>query len=244
MPLERLVMPPHRVERFEGRPGGQEHTAAGQDLRREERRDRLVGRGRFEHAAIADLPAGLRARIGAEHFDAVRAQLRDVALRGRVLPHLPVHRRHDEQRAVARDAQSRQQIVGHAVRELGEEVGRRRRDHDRIGFARQINVRHVVRHASVPLARVDRPARQRLHRDGGDELRGRIGHDDLHGRACLGQQTREFGDLVAGDAARHAEDEVFACEFSGCQRKPPTKRDREAARGRCPSPSPRVSNRT
>ena len=153
-----------------------------------------------------------------------RAQLRDVALRGRVLPHLPVHRRHDQQRTIARDAQRRQQIVGHAVRELGEEVGRGGRDHDRVGFTRQIDVRHVVRHAPVPLAGVDRTAGQRLHRDGGDELRGRFGHHDLHGRAGLGQQAREFGDLVAGDAARHAEDEMFSCEFCGCQRKPPTKR--------------------
>ena len=151
---------------------------------------------------------------------------------------------HDEQRTIARDAERREQVVGHAVRELGEEVGGGGRDHDRVGFTRQIDVRHVVRHARVPLARVDRTAGERLHRDGGDELRGRFGHDDLHGRAGLGQQTREFGDLVAGDAARQAEDEVFSCEFCGCQRKPPTKRGGGQQGGALHPPSPHLSKRT
>jgi hypothetical protein len=52
----------------------------------------------FEHAAVADLAAGLVARAGPS-TGTVGAQLRHVALRGRVGPHLAVHRRGHQQRA-------------------------------------------------------------------------------------------------------------------------------------------------
>ena len=74
--------------------------------------------------------------------DAVGPDLRHVALRGRVAPHLPVHRRRNQQRRFARQAQRRQQVVGQAVGQLGDEVGGGRRDHDGVDAARQLDVRH------------------------------------------------------------------------------------------------------
>src|SRR6476469_4487042 len=72
----------------------------------------------FEHAAFTVLFARELAGVGAEDRNAVGDELRDVALRGGVLPHLPVHRGRHEQRTLAGEAQRRQQVVGGAVRSL------------------------------------------------------------------------------------------------------------------------------
>ena len=132
----------HRIERLEGRPGRQQHPLAGQRLRLQEGDQRVEQFLRFQHAALADFAAGLLASSRTENGDAVGCQLRDVALRRRLFPHLPVHRRRHQQRAVARQAQRGQQIVGHAVGESREEIGRGRRHQHGIGAAGQIDVRH------------------------------------------------------------------------------------------------------
>jgi hypothetical protein len=53
---------------------------------------------RLEHAAVAGLAAGLEAAAHAQHGGAVGRQLHQVALGGRVRPHLAVHGRRDQQR--------------------------------------------------------------------------------------------------------------------------------------------------
>jgi hypothetical protein len=75
---------------------------------------------------------------------------RDVALVGRIRPHLPVHRRGDEQRAIARERQRAQQVVGVAIGDLREKVGRGRRDDDSAGATRQIDMPHPVVCAGMP----------------------------------------------------------------------------------------------
>jgi len=57
---------------------------------------------------------------GAQNGDPVGAQVPEVALRRRVLPHLHIHGRCDQQRAAARQAQGREQVVAEAVCEFGE----------------------------------------------------------------------------------------------------------------------------
>jgi hypothetical protein len=133
---------------------------------------------------------------------------RDVALRRRVLPHLDVHRGRDQQRAIARDARGREQIVGQAVRHLGDEVGARRRDHDRFDAARKLDVRHVVLEARVPQVGHHRLAGERLKRRRRDEARRRVGHRNLHFDVISLQEPRELGHLVGGDAAGDAEQQT------------------------------------
>jgi len=60
----------------------------------------------------------LARRSPGEHLHTVSTQLRDVALRCRVLHIWAVHRGHDEQRAIPRDAERGEQVVAIAVREL------------------------------------------------------------------------------------------------------------------------------
>ena len=112
----------------------------------------------------------------------------------------------------AREAQGRQQVVGGAVRELEQEVGRAGRDEDGVGIAREVDVRHVVGDAAVPLVRVDAAPGQGLHRDGADEVGGRFRHHDLHVRALLDEGAAQFRRLVAGHAAGQAEDDLLALQ--------------------------------
>ena len=81
---------------------------------------------------------------------AVAAQRVHVALRRRIVPHLHVHRRRHQQRALARQAQRGQQVVGKALRQLGEEIARWPARPRSLAVARQLDVRHVVGHARIP----------------------------------------------------------------------------------------------
>jgi len=189
-------------------PGGNEHAPAREDLGHTRRHDRVVDLQRFQHPSVADLAAGLVARRGAEDADAVGTELRDVAPRRRVRPHLHVHRGRDEERALAREAERREQVVGVAVRELREEVGRRGRDDDRVGAARDRDVVHRVGRAGGPQVGRDRPAGQRLERRRRHEARRRLGHHDVDGDARLHEQACELGGLVGGDAAGDAENDA------------------------------------
>ncbi len=160
-----------------------------------------------EHPPGAGFAAGLIADARAEHDHAVGDEPRDVPLRGRVAPHLPVHRRRDEERAIARERQRRQQIVGMAVRDLGQKIRGRRRNDDRVGAARKIDVPHAVVGARGPEIGQHGIARQRLQRDRRDEAAGPRRHHDVHGDVRLDEQARELGRLVRGDAARQSEDD-------------------------------------
>ena len=109
---------PHRVDGLEGGAGGDEHALAGQRLGLEEADQFLAQLDRFEHAAVADLAASLVAGGRAQDRAAVGTQLRGIALRRRVGPHLAVHRRRQQQRAMVdrpRQAQQAQQLVGAAL---------------------------------------------------------------------------------------------------------------------------------
>ena len=179
--------------------------------------EQLIG---FEHPAVTGLTAGLKAAADAENRCAVVAELLQVALRCRVREHFAVHCRRQQQRHVGnrpRQAQQAQQVVSPAVQQLCDEVGAARRDQDRIGLARQVDVRHVVGYltgrAAVPLAGKNRTPAERLHRHRRDELRGRLGHHDLHCRAGLDQRAAQLGAFVAGDAAGQAQHDMPAGQF-------------------------------
>ncbi len=206
----------HRVDRLESRAGRDQHAVPREQPGREEGRQFLQQFRGLQHAAIARFAAGLVARAHAQHHGAVGSHLRQVALRGGVRPHLAVHRGREQQRNALRgagQAQQAEQLVGAALRQPGDEIGAAGGDQDRIRLAAQVDVRHVVGLARVPLRGIDRAARERLHGDGRDEPLGRLGHDHLHGGARLGEQARQLGRFVAGDAARKAQENVFARQF-------------------------------
>ncbi|MNH42021.1 hypothetical protein D3C79_1036310 [compost metagenome] len=74
-------------------------------------------------------------------------------------------------------------------------------------------MRHAIGLARVPLRAVDRAPRKGLHGDGRDELLGRFGHYDLHGRAGLDQQPAQLRRLVTSYASAEAQNQMFTSEL-------------------------------
>ena len=138
---------------------------------------------RLGQPARAGVRAGEPAVGRVEHDHATLAQGRDVRPGGRVQPHLGVHRRGEHDRAARGEQGVREQVVGQAVRGLGEQVGRGRRDHDQVGGLADRDVRHLV--DVVPDLGGHRMAGQRRPGVGADELaaRPRSGRPGRRGRA-------------------------------------------------------------
>ena len=65
---------------------------------------------------------------------AVRFELVHIAPGGWVFPHLPIHRRSGEDGLVGGKQHGRGEIVGKPMGHAGQQVGRRRRDDDQVGF--------------------------------------------------------------------------------------------------------------
>ncbi len=79
-----------------------------------------------------------------DHEHTAGAQRRDVGDRRRVLPHLGVHGRRHHHRTARRQQRVGQQVVGEAVRRLGQQVGGGGRDDDQVGLLPEAHVRHLV----------------------------------------------------------------------------------------------------
>ena len=92
------------------------------------------------------------------------------------------------------------------MRQFGNEIGTRGRDHNRVRSTAQVDVRHAVRHTRIPLVGKHRLAGQTLHRGRRDEMASRLGHDDLHLNVLLDQQTQQLRRLVGRDTAGDAQD--------------------------------------
>ena len=136
------------VDRLARAPGGHEHPEPVERARRAGRHDRLDGDqqlGRLAQAAGAPLPLrSERAGAGVQNGDPARAQDVQVGLRRRVRPHLVVHRRGDEDGAGGGEGGRGDEVVGEAVRELGDRVRRGRRDQVGVGIAHELEVRERV----------------------------------------------------------------------------------------------------
>ena len=147
---------------------------------------------------------------GAKHRHAVGAQLGDIALIGRVVPHLFVHGRRHRQRAGARGGQGGDQVVTVAMRQARQHIGGGGRNQKAIGPAGQLDMRHIVVRACIPQIHIHRPARQRLEGHRGDKAGGGFAHRHVHGVARLDQQADEFGGFIGGHAARDAKQDVLS----------------------------------
>ena len=98
------------------------------------------------------------------------------------------------------------------MRQLGNKVRRGRGDHDGIGGAAGINMRHAVGD-SVPLIDQHRATSQRLHRGRRDEVARCLGHRHLHFDTLLHQQARQLRRLVSGYPPGETEHNAFCLGF-------------------------------
>ena len=101
------------------------------------------------------------------------------------------------------------------MRQPGEEFGRRRRNHDLIGPARELDVAHRGFGRLVPQIRAHRLAGDGLKRQRRDELLRAARHHDLHVGAALDQAADEIRALVGGDAAGDAEQNLAGLRAHG-----------------------------
>jgi hypothetical protein len=136
------------------------------------------------------------------------AQMIHILLRLPVGPHPIVHRRNQKHPRFGGEETGGEQIVGEAVRDPREKVGRRRRDDDRVCSLRE---RDVIECASCfEEVRVHRPTGECLERHRSDELGRGARHDDIDFGASRRQQAREPPGFVARDAPRDAKDDSTA----------------------------------
>src|SRR5690606_39307082 len=99
----------------------------------------LVG---FQHAAGADVAAGLAARGGDEQVHATLQQDLGIGLGGGVAPHGLVHRRGQGDLGVGGQHQGGQQIVGHALGQARHDVGGGGGDQHQVGPLGQLDMAH------------------------------------------------------------------------------------------------------
>jgi hypothetical protein len=203
---------PHGIDALARRTRGDDDLATAQRivdaafLRRGEQC--VDDRGRLDHATGPGFAAGLCAFSRTEDLDATLAQRGDVRLRRGIRPHQAVHRGHDDDRHVGREAQRREQVVGEAMRKARNEVRGRRRDHDALRPARQLDVSHRRLGRGIPQIGAHRAAGERLKSKRRDELARAGRHDDLHVGAALLEAARELGALVCGDPTRDPEQDA------------------------------------
>ena len=166
---------------------------------------------RFGNAAGTDFAAGLFATARPDDPQAAAAQRGHVGLGCRVRPHQAIHRRRHEDRSVGGQHQRGQQIVGKAMRDLGQRIGSGRRDDDGVRPARQLDVAHRRFSGLIPQRRTHRLAGQRLEGLCTDEAQRGFGHHHLHVAALLDEAARQFGGLVGSDAARQRQQDAWPC---------------------------------
>jgi len=202
----------HRVDVFLGRSGGDQQTQAAQAAVLE-----TVGGGLgqlfgLEHAAHADIAAGLAAGARAEQADAALFEQLAVGLGRRVGPHRLIHRRRQGDRGVGRQHQGGQQVVGDALGEARHEVGSRWCDQHQVSPARQFDMAHRRFGCGIEQIQMYRVAGERLQGQRRDELAAALSHHHSYFGTVVAQTTHQLGTFVSGDAAADAQDDAFTIQ--------------------------------
>ncbi len=161
-------------------------------------------------------------------------------------PHLRVHGGRDEHRPVGRKQDRGGEIVGKAVRHLGEEVGGRRGDDDDVGLACEPDVADRVLFVGVEEFVEDRLAGDRGNGKRRYEMMRRAAHRGAHLRAFVLQAADQLQHLVGGDAAADDDQDLPAGKGHAAnvapkplpQRLPRQRRQARSPRAR-PGPSAR-----
>jgi hypothetical protein len=198
----------HRIDIFEGRTGGDQDASAGQRPRGA-RLQHLLGRDhdvrRFRKTPLPNPTARQISRTRIDHLHTACAERLEVLDDRGMLEHVGVHRGGDEDRRASRGVERRQKIIGQAVRELGNRVGRGRRHHEQVDVRRNRYVLDIRVGAGLPLIGDHLAARDGLKGQRPDELPGGLGHDRHHVVAVLLQPTRDLDGLVGADPSAHAQ---------------------------------------
>ena len=204
------------VESLARAAGGDEHDFAGQIVAAAKSAEDRAGDGLgLGHAARAHHAAGQLARSRLDDAHAALAEDFEVGLRGRMLPHVHVHGGGDQDRRRRGQVEGGEEVVGNAVGELGQDVGRGGGDDQRVGPLRLADVLDAVLFGggfvgAVPGARVvpqagdDLVAGERGEGERLDESRGRPGHDHMDLKSLALQGAHQFRRFIRGNSAGDA----------------------------------------
>ena len=130
-----------------------------------------------------------------------------MVLDGGMSPHVAVHGRGHNQGTAAREQHGRQDIIRQSDSGLGQEVGRRRRDHDGIGPFRDGQMFHLL--MSFEEVGRHRLAGQDFKSHRRDELSRSPGHHDGDAGPLSCEGTQEAHSLIRRDAPCDAERHPF-----------------------------------
>ncbi len=141
----------------------------------------------------------------------------DVGLGGGMIPHLDVHGGGENERRGRGERHGGEKIVGHAMGQLGKNVGGGRRDDQGfggLGFGDVLygGVRVGDVTIAVPQAGDDAVAGDAGKRQGSDEMLRGCGHRDVNVERLLLQSAHQFRCLVRGDAAGNANHDFHASD--------------------------------
>ena len=181
--------------------------AAGEvasDGRRIENRSNNVAG--LRHPPRSAIRTGQLARFGADNADAARAQRLDIGDRRGVLPHLGVHRRSDEHGSSARKNGVAEKVVGLAGRDLGDRIGRSRRDNDDVCGLADGDVSNLV-HTLVEVG-VNRVAADCLKSGQPHELEGVACGHDVNVVASKHKLAHNRDCFIGSYSARNSDDNV------------------------------------
>ena len=200
----------HGIDGFKGGAGRQQYPSPSQCFRREEIHHAGKQFRWFQHPPRAHLATRLGAAGRPQHTHPIRHQLRHIALGSRVFPHLAIHGRCHQQRTIARQHHGCQQIIGHAGTDARQKISGRRCHQQQVGLPRQINVRHGIRHARIPLIEINRSPGKCLESRRRDEMRCPFAHRYLHFSPLPNQQAYQFCRLVGSYTTGDTEHEALA----------------------------------
>ncbi len=152
--------------------------------------------------------------VGRHHPIAARRQRCEVVLNERVGPHADVHGRHQKHGASGCHDRGRQHVVRESVGDLGDRVGGRGRQKDKIRPSSRLHVRHRgVRPKQVIVGQTGL-ARQRGKGQGGHESGCSGGHDHRHVRTFPHQGPHQISRLVGSNPATHAQQQPLLVQGS------------------------------
>ena len=143
---------------------------------------------------------------GLQHGHPTFAQRRDVRTRGRVVPHLGVHRRRDDDGAGGDEAGCGEQIVRSARCEPCQQIRGGGGDDDEVGLLTDADMLHLI--DAVEYIGRYRVSRQSLERRGTDEVQRGSGRNDPNGISAFGEPPDDVARLVGGDATGDTEHDV------------------------------------
>ncbi len=210
----------HRIDRLARRTGGHQHPLVFKILGCQTADQSVKDLRRFRQTARADRAAGQIPCPRLHNAVAVASQDIEVPLNRATAVHVGVHGRAKNYRRGHHHHHGGEGVVGNAVGQLTDQVGRGRCNHDGIGLGRPIDVpkRSLVR--LLEEAGADRTTREGLKRHPADEVLRVAGHHHPDGGLLAGHEAQQFDALVCGDAAADAQNDIFVFQSVGHFNRP------------------------